>query len=148
MEEKNAGEIWLMFLSEKEFLQIRTLALEYGVLGILRIWAHLALMKESARHPIEALCYAFLLEDSVIARSAMESLPHDCVPPPSLWKYDSMEMLDLRTFLVVCRVCYQHATEILQPGPDGKTLYIDGREMAKKFPWKEVFPAADIPDSE
>jgi hypothetical protein len=122
--------------------------IQYGVLGIWRLWAHLMLLDsiERSYDPVEALTLAFSLNDYDLARSVMEALPLDKVQPPPLWDRRHAERMGFPIFVEIVRTCYESAAEVLQPGLDGKSICLNGTEFAKKFPWEIFFPDADVPE--
>jgi hypothetical protein len=112
----------------------------YGVRGLWESYTAIAAIQLVTSDPLSALAIASHALEFRTFFAVMIRIPQKELYSPALWRYSMVLLFELRTYVMINRICFEHSSDILKDG-----RHIDGRELARHFPWVKYFGRDNIP---
>ena len=112
----------------------------YGLRGLWDTYTAIAVIELVESDPLNALIIACRTKDARTMLAVMIRIPEKKLQSPALWSESIVTSYDFDKYIMINRTCFERSSDILKDGQ-----HIDGRELAKHFPWVTYFGVEKIP---
>ena len=109
----------------------------YGIEHLWTIYTEMVAFQLVNPSPFLSLMIAFDFFEAGMLFDIMLRIPDNTLETTGLWDHEMLVLCDLRLFSVLNTTCVRYQSEILKD-----ERYIDGRKLAKHFPWEDAFWAS------